>query len=318
MHEHVRARGRTPAGTHVPVLLAEVVDSLHPSPGDVVADCTLGYGGHASRFLQAIGPAGRLLGMDVDGPQLRRTAHRLARFGEAVHVHHGNYAGLPAVLAKEGLDAVDVLFADLGVSSMQVDDPDRGFSYKHLDGPLDMRMDDRLTRTAADLLADLSQEDLSRALSDLADEPEHERIAQFIVAQRQVTPITRTGDLIRLVFAAKGTTEKAWKRQKAYDDPHPAACTFQALRILVNDELGSLRELLRVAASCLRPGGRVGIISFHSGEDRLVKRALRKGLEAGLYQTLAPDVIRPSPQEVRSNPRSSSARFRWAVRAAVL
>lgn len=315
IHAHVRARGRTPAGTHVPVLVAEVLGCLRPGPGDVVADCTLGYGGHAVRFLEEIGPTGRLIGLDVDGPQLLRTAHRLARFGPSVHLHHGSYAGLPAVLANEGLEAVHCLFADLGVSSMQVDDPDRGFSYKHPDSPLDMRMDDRLGRTAADLMACLSQQDLSTALMDLADEPDHERIAQFIVAQRQVMPITRTGDLIRLVFAAKGTTEEAWKRHKTYEDPHPAACTFQALRILVNDELGALRELLRVAPSCLRPGGRIGLISFHSGEDRLVKHALREGLEAGVYQTVAAEVIRPTPQEIRSNPRSRSARLRWALRA---
>ncbi|MBP8303121.1 MAG: 16S rRNA (cytosine(1402)-N(4))-methyltransferase RsmH [Phycisphaerae bacterium] len=315
MHEHVRARGRTPAGTHVPVLVAEVLESLRPGPGDVVVDCTIGYGGHALQFLRAIGPTGRLIGLDVDGLQLARTADRLARFGRSVSLHHGSYAGLPAVLAKEGIETVDCLFADLGVSSMQVDDPDRGFSYKHPDSPLDMRMDDRLDRTAADLLACLPVQDLCAALRDLADEPDHERIAQFIAAQRMAMPITRTGDLIRLVFAAKGTTEKAWKRHKTYEDPHPAACTFQALRILVNDELGALRELLRVAPSCLGPGGRIGLISFHSGEDRLVKHALREGLEAGVYQTVATEVIRPTPQEIHSNPRSRSARLRWAVRA---
>jgi len=317
IHEHLRNRGRTPAGTHVPVLLGQVLDCLRPAPGEIVADCTVGYGGHAMKFIQAVGAAGRLVGMDVDGLQLQSTAQRLARLGASVSLHHSNYAGLPAVLAKEGVTVVDVVFADLGVSSMQVDDPERGFSYKHPDSPLDMRMDDRLTRTASDLLADLSEQEISRALFELADEPDHERIAQFIVAQRRVLPITRTGDLIRLIFAACGTTEKAWKKHKTYEDSHPAARTFQALRMLVNDELGSLRELLRVAPQCLRPGGRIGIISFHSGEDRLVKHALREGLEAGLYQDVASEVIRPDPQEVRSNPRSSSARLRWAVKASL-
>ena len=315
IHEHLRTRRRTPAGTHVPVLVREVLDSLRPAPGEIVADCTIGYGGHAMAFLQAVGASGRLIGLDVDGPQLQRTAHRLARIAGQVSLHHSNYAGLQAVLAKEGLDAAHVVFADLGVSSMQVDDPERGFSYKHPDSPLDMRMDDRVTTRAADLVASCSQQSLSQALWELADEPDHERIAQFISAQRQVKPITCTGDLIRLIFAAKGTTEKAWKKHKTFQDAHPAALTFQALRMLVNDELGSLRELLRVAPQCLRPGGRIGIISFHSGEDRLVKRALREGLEAGLYQTVASEVIRPDCQEVRSNPRSSSARLRWAVRA---
>jgi len=315
IHEHLRARGRTPAGTHVPVLPGQVLDCLRPAPGEIVADCTVGYGGHAMTFLQAIGAAGRLIGMDVDGPQLETTARRLAQFNVPVSLHHSNYAGLPAVLTKEGIEAVDVLFADLGVSSMQVDDPGRGFSYRHPDSPLDMRMDHRLTRTAADLLAGLSPQDLSRALWELADEPDHETIAQFITAQRRVTPLARTGDLIRLIFAAKGTTEKAWKKHKTYEDPHPAARTFQALRVLVNDELSSLRELLRVAPQCLHHGARVGIISFQSGEDRLVKHAFRTGLDAGLYQAVAPEVVRPTPQEIRSNPRSSSARFRWAVKA---
>jgi 16S rRNA (cytosine1402-N4)-methyltransferase len=268
-------------------------------------------------FLQAIGVTGRLIGLDVDGLQLHRTAQRLAQMGAKVSPHHTNYAGLPAVLAKEALDAVDVVFADLGVSSMQVDDPKRGFSYKYPDSPLDMRMDDRLVHTAATLLAGLSQQEISKALWELADESDHERIAQFIVTQRQVTPLTQTGDLIRLIFVAKGTTEKAWKRHKTFQDSHPAALTFQALRMLVNDELGSLRELLRVAPYCLRPGGRIGIISFHSGEDRLVKHAFKDGLEAGLYQAIAAEVIRPPTQEIRSNPRSSSARLRWAVRAAM-
>jgi 16S rRNA (cytosine1402-N4)-methyltransferase len=315
MHAHIRSHGRTPAGTHVPVLCEEVLDCLRPSPGQTVADCTLGYGGHARLLLQAIGPTGRFIGLDVDGAQLQRTGSRLSQFSQQMSLHRGNFAGLPGVLTRLGLDAVDVLFADLGVSSMQVDDPSRGFSYKHPDSPLDMRMDDRLACTAADLVARLSQEELSRALLELADEPDHETIAQFIVAQRRVTPLARTGDLIRLVFAAKGTTEKAWKRHKGFHDAHPAALTFQALRILVNDELASLRELLRVAPQCLRPGGRLGIISFHSGEDRLVKRALQEGLEAGVYQAISPEVIRPSVEETRSNPRSSSARLRWAVRA---
>jgi 16S rRNA (cytosine1402-N4)-methyltransferase len=312
MQTHIRSHGRTPAGTHVPVLCKEVLECLQPAEGQIVADCTLGYGGHAKRFLDAIGPAGRLIGLDVDGVQLQRTADRLSQFSQQMSLHRSNYAGLPGVLTKLGLEAVDVIFADLGVSSMQVDDPQRGFSYKHGDSPLDMRMDDRLTRTAADLLAKCSQEELSRALFELADEPDHERIAQFITSQRQVTPITKTGDLIRLIFAAKGTTEKAWKRHKGFHDSHPASLTFQALRILVNDELGSLRELLRVAPHCLRPGGRVGIISFHSGEDRLVKHSLQQGLEAGVYRSVCPDVIRPTVEETRANPRSSSARFRWA------
>jgi 16S rRNA (cytosine1402-N4)-methyltransferase len=146
----------------------------------------------------------------------------------------------------------------------------------------------------------------------LADEPDHAKIARWIVQQRTVQPIERTGQLTRLIFAAKGTTGKLWRKQAEFKDLHPAARTFQALRILVNDELGALRELLRVAATLLRPGGRIGIISFHSGEDRMVKNAFRDGLRAGVYAAISEKVIRPGGAEVRDNPRSSSGKFRWA------
>ena len=227
-----------------------------------------------------------------------------------------NFAGIANVLAKEQIDGYDIIFADLGVSSMQIDDPSRGISYKH-EGPLDMRMDTRIQRTGADLLASLSQEELSQALAELSDEPDHDLIAQMIVGQRTVQPITQTSQLIRLVFNAKGLTEKTWKkqqRQSAFGSLHPAARTFQALRILVNDELASLKELLRVAPYCLRPGGRIGIISFHSGEDRLVKHAFRDGHEQGLYASISQDALVPRIQEKMQNPRSASAKFRWAVK----
>lgn len=313
MQEHIRARGRTPAGTHVPILVREVVAAMRPASGEVVADCTLGYGGHAGEFLKRIGPTGLLVGFDVDGQQLERTRHRLAALNVPMSLHHMNFAGLAKPLTEAVLAGYDIIFADLGVSSMQVDDPARGISYKH-EGPLDMRMDSRLPRTGADLLATLSFQDLSAALWELSDEPDHGRIAEFIVNQRQAVPITTTGQLTRLVFAAKGTTEKAWKKQAQYRDLHPAARTFQALRILVNDELGSLKALLRLGPHCLKPGGRLGIISFHSGEDRLVKNAFRDGYRDGIWSATSADVIRPTPQEVHDNPRSASAKFRWAVK----
>jgi len=311
MGEHIRAQGRTPAATHVPVLVKEVIAALKPTLGQIVCDCTVGYGGHAIKFLKHIGPTGRLIGFDVDGRELQRARHRLEASGVPISLHRMNFAALANVLTQEGIDGYDIIFADLGVSSMQVDDPSRGMSYKH-EGPLDMRMDDRLRRTGADLLEALSEQELSQALWELSDEPDHARIARWIVQQRQVAPITRPQQLVRLIFHAKGTTEKAWKKQAAFADLHPAARTFQALRILVNDELGGLKQLLRTVPLCLRGGGRIGIVSFHSGEDRLVKAAFRDGLEAGVYEAISEKVIRPTPQEVRSNPRSSSAKFRWA------
>jgi 16S rRNA (cytosine1402-N4)-methyltransferase len=318
--EHVRARGQTPAGMHVPILAAEVVECLRPAPGETVVDCTLGYGGHAEQFLGRIGPTGLLVGMDVDGGQLRQTAGRLsATVGGRISAHQCNFAGIAKALAEAGAGRADVIFADLGVSSMQIDDPARGFSYKH-EGPLDMRMDDRGGATAADLIARLSEAKLAQALAELADEPDHARIARAIVQARAARPITRTLALVEVIFRAKGVSRGRWREEAAVAGAslHPAARTFQALRILVNNELASLRELLRVAPSCLAPGGRIGLITFHSGEDRLVKHALREGLETGVYREASPEPLRPGPAEVRDNPRSRPAKFRWAVAAAEL
>ncbi len=318
MHEHVRERGNTPAGTHVPILLKEVIEALNPAPGDVVADCTIGFGGHAAELMRRIGPTGRLIGFDVDAVELERTRQRLEGLGVPLQLHHGNFAGLGRGLSAEGLDGYDIILADLGVSSMQIDNPARGFSYKH-NGPLDMRMDPRRKRTAADLLATLSEEDLSAALQDLADEPDHALIARAIVERRSSEPIARTDDLVRLIVEVKGPPRSGRRDQASSGGKglHPAALTFQALRMLVNDELSSLAQLLRTAPYCLRPGGRIGIISFHSGEDRMVKKGFRDGLAAGVYCDIAPEVVRPGPQERRDNPRSTSAKFRWARRSAM-
>ncbi len=315
IQQHVREQGRTPAGTHVSIMVAEVLEALQPRAGEIVADCTLGYGGHAAEFMKRIGPAGRLIGFDLDAGQLERTRQRLAELGVPMSLHHSNYAGLGNVLAGEGIEGYDVIFADLGLSSMQIDDPSRGFSYKQ-DGPLDMRMDERIRRTAADLVDSLSQEELSEHLLELADEPDHERIAAAIVKRRQSQRISRTLDLVDVVLAIKGVTRREWSQRPAEQqrDLHPAARTFQVLRILVNDELGSLRQLLRIAPFCLKAGGRMGILTFHSGEDRLVERAFASGLQDGTFAALSEQPVRPSPQEVAANPRARPARLRWARR----
>jgi 16S rRNA (cytosine1402-N4)-methyltransferase len=312
--QKLRAKGKTPAGTHVPVLLDEVIACLDPKPGEIIADCTLGYGGHALAFINRIGPTGRLIGFDMDGEELEKAKQRLAGRPCKMSFYHSNYAGLANVLTTEGIDGYDIIFADLGVSSMQVDDPSRGISYKN-EGPLDMRMDRRLKRTGADLLASLSEQELSTALLELSDEPDHVQIAKFIVAQRQIRPISTTSELIRIVFNAKGLTAKTWRKQQLaspFGTLHPAARTFQALRIMVNDELGSLKALLRIAPRILRPGGRIGIISFHSGEDRLVKQSFREGLAEGIYEAITKKSVVPRVQEIMHNPRSSSAKFRHA------
>lgn len=321
--EHVRAQGRTPAGTHVPVLVEEVLAAVRPAAGEIAADCTLGFGGHAEALLRRVGPSGRVVGFDVDREQLERTSARLraAGCGDSFLALHSNFAGLAKGLerlAQAGtvVAGYDVVLADLGASSIQLDDPRRGFSYKH-DGPLDMRMDARRPRSAADLLARLSAEELSEALRALADEPDHAAIAGEVVRRRSHAPLRTTLELARLVMDVKRAAARHSRGARDDDDaPHPAARTFQALRILVNDELAALDELLRVAPAVLAPGGRLGVISFHSGEDRRVKHALRRGVEQGLWMEVCDDPVRPSAGELRANPRSRPARFRWAIRAA--
>lgn len=312
---HLLRKGRTPASTHVPVMLREVLERLDPRPGAVIVDCTLGYGGHAREILQRVAGAGAdggtetpgrgvVIGLDVDGVELRRTVARLApEFGDSLRAHRMRFAGLAKALALEGLAAVDGIVADLGVSSMQLDDPARGFSVKH-DGPLDLRMDDRLRRTGADLVNELPEAQLAAALRELADEPDAGKIARAIAERRADRPFTRTGELTEAVLAVKRA-------------PRPAAAvrTFQALRMLVNDELGNLRELLRVAPRCLAPGGRIVVIAFHSGEDRLVKESFRAGATCGLYREISAAPLRPGAEEVGANPRASPARLRFAIRS---
>jgi 16S rRNA (cytosine1402-N4)-methyltransferase len=312
-----RGRRSTPPGQHRPVLLAEVLAVLEPQPGEVAVDCTTGWGGHAVELLRRVGPQGRLIGIDFDPDNLPHARQRLEALGFPFTLHQGNFAGLPAVLAAEGIDAVDVLLADLGMSSMQVDDPQRGFSYAR-DGPLDMRMDRSRGRTAAEVLATISEEELARALRELGDEPEAERIAALLVAARKQRPPATTGELARLLVERRpGQAERPWRLRPAPGkwETHPAARTFQALRILVNRELANLEQLLRVLPGCLRPGGRAAVISFHSGEDRLVKAALRDGLRAGIYEEISPEPVRTAAAERADNPRSRSAKLRWARRS---
>jgi len=315
LKDHLLAKGKTPAGSHIPVLTEEIVTCLNPKPGEIVIDCTVGYGGHASEFLKRIGPTGKLIALDIDIAELERTRLRLSTENVPVSFHRSNFAGIAKVLKKENLAGCDIIFADLGVSSMQIDNPERGLSYKY-DGPLDMRSDYRLKLTAADLLNTLSEAKLSKAFLELADEPDRENIAGLIVTQRAFEPFAQTSQLVDVVFEAKGISKKIWRQERRDSNSpslHPAALAFQALRILVNDELGALRELLRTAPYCLRPAGRIGIISFHSGEDRIVKKAFKEGVMDGIYQSASEDPVIPQFEEIAANPRSSSAKFRWAI-----
>jgi 16S rRNA (cytosine1402-N4)-methyltransferase len=263
-----------------------VLACLHPRPGDTVVDCTVGWAGHAFELLRRVGPGGRLLGIDADSENLPRARERLEAAGCPFALHHGNFAGIVNLLALAGLERVDMILADLGMSSMQVDDLERGFSYAR-DGALDMRLDRSRGQTAAELLADISERELAGALAELGDEPAAERIASAIVAARERTPIQRTGELAHIIMEATGSGSWQLRTAPGKWNLHPAARTFQALRILVNRELPNLSNLLRVLPSCLRPGGRACIISFHSGEDRLVKASIRSAFQQGTYVTIS-------------------------------
>jgi 16S rRNA (cytosine1402-N4)-methyltransferase len=306
------AHRSTAPGQHRPVLLDEVLRILDPKAGEVVVDCTLGFAGHAVELLRRVGPAGLLIGLDVDSENLPQARQRLEAVGHPHHLHHGNFAGLDGILGKHGLTSADMVLADLGMSSMQVDDLDRGFSYAR-DGMLDMRMDRTRGRSAADLLATITVDDLTRALVDLGDEPAAPAIAKAIVKARELTPITRTAQLARMIQETVGQPDWRLHPQKGRWTTHPAARTFQALRLLVNRELGNLGSLLRLLPQLLNPGGRVAIISFHSGEDRLVKSAFRDDEHGGAYEKASQKPCRPSFTERQANPRSRSAKLRWAT-----
>jgi 16S rRNA (cytosine1402-N4)-methyltransferase len=309
--EKVLAAGKTPAGAHRPIMVEEVLHCLQPAPGDIAVDCTLGGGGHAQAILEHLRPGGRLIGLDVDPHELPRTEQRLraAGFGPDVFVtRQANFAGLPQALAAEGVAAANVILADLGVSSMQIDNPDRGFSWKE-PGPLDMRMNPARGEPASQLLARVNQEELMTLLVENADEPHAELIARLLMQQ----PLTTTHALERVVRTGLGT---AFPQMTKTDIKMSVRRAFQALRIAVNDEFAVLDALLRSLPQCLAPGGRVAILTFHSGEDRRAKKAFLAGYREGVYSDIAREVIRSTKEETFANRRASAAKLRWAVRAA--
>lgn len=315
----VLASGKTPAGSHRSILVAEILEVLALKPGDTVVDCTLGYGGHAREMLACIAPAdasprGRLIGLDVDPIEQPKTIERLraSAWDDTVFTPiRSNFAGLPKVLSQLGLTGVDAVLADLGVSSMQLDDPTRGFTFKE-DGPLDLRLNPTRPPSAAEWLQRVSETDLATALMENADEPRAELVARELVARRRIEPFTRTrqlADALRDILQLRPSG-----RDQEIDDT-PVRRIFQALRIAVNDEFAALDTFLRQLPFCLKPGGRVAILTFHSGEDRRVKQAFKAGVRDGVYSATNEEVIRAGPEEQRANPRSSSAKLRWARRA---
>ena len=291
-------------------MVAELLRCLRPVPGEVAVDCTLGGGGHARPVLERVQPGGRLIGLDVDPFELPRTEaqFREAGYGPATFsAHLANFDSLARVLAAEGVAAADLILVDLGVSAMQHDTPHRGFSYKTA-GPLDMRMNPGRGESAAALVARSSEETLVAVLRENADEPHAELIARLLKQQ----PVETTHALERLLRV--GLTSAPLQLAKP-EVKMSIRRTFQALRIAVNDEFPALDALLESLPHCLAPDGRVAVLTFHSGEDRRVKKAFKAGLRGGVYSAVATDVIRSTMEETRTNRRASSAKLRWAVRA---
>ncbi len=306
----VRASGKTPAGMHVPILLKEIMGILSPEPGERAVDCTLGYGGHATALLKAVLPGGALLGLDQDPLEIARTEARMraevtAAAPDSLLVRRMNFAGVRRALDEVGWhDGADVILADLGCSSMQFDNPARGFSFKH-DGPLDMRMNPERGLSARDYLRKISAQKLQLVLNENADEPRAAILSEALAGTDNVSTLG-LADRIRSALP-----------QRLSDDDKESTLrrVFQALRIAVNEEFTALDSFLRQVPSCLRSGGRLAILTFHSGEDRRVKHCLRDGLRDGIFSSINDDVIRPGSDEKRDNPRATPAKLRWAIKA---
>jgi 16S rRNA (cytosine1402-N4)-methyltransferase len=292
-------------------MVDEVLRCLQPMPGEVAVDCTLGGGGHALAILEHLRPGGRLFGIDVDHLELPHADARLRRAGVSdarFECRHGNFADISSLLSREGIAAADLVLADLGVAARQVENPLRGFSYK-VPGPLDMRMNPSQGEPAWQLLARLGVDALASILRENADEPHADVIAALLKSQNIATTdaaerLVRMG-LHRAVPALTNADVKRSLRR-----------TFQALRIAVNDEFASLDTLLTSLPQLLAPGGRAVILTFHSGEDRRVKKAFQAGHRAGVYADIATDVVRSKKEETFANRKAAAAKLRWAVRAA--
>jgi 16S rRNA (cytosine1402-N4)-methyltransferase len=301
---------RIPPGVHVPIMVGEVRACLAPAPGDVVVDATFGGGGHARALLPHIQPGGRLLGLDVDASTLADAEAALRAEGwgtDTLAVRHANFARLGDALRAEGLHAADIILADLGVSAMQFDAPARGFSYKGV-GPLDMRLDGHAGEPASALLRRLPVDALADLLSTNADEPHAAGIAAALHAALPLTThaaekVVRAAVLHAVPDAPRSEVKASVRR------------TFQALRIAVNDEFGALDAFLAALPACLAPGGRVAVLTFHSGEDRRVKHAFAAGVRAGVYSAVADRVVRSAKAETFANRRAAAAKLRWARRA---
>ncbi len=307
----VQARGQTAAGTHRSIMVQEILDVLAPKPGEQALDVTLGYGGHTREILKRLLPGGHLVGLDVDPVELPKTEARLRAEGfddAALQLRRMNFGGLAGLIPQTG--PFDIVLADLGLSSMQIDNPARGFTFK-VEGPLDLRLNPQKGRPASAFLRSLTEAELADLLAENADEPLAEPLARVLASYTgPLETTTQLADLLRDTLAQNYGMER--------EDPETRRTlqrTFQALRIAVNEEFKVLDQLLNILPKALKPGGRVAILSFHSGEDRRVKKAFQDGVRSGVYAQISETPQRASMQEQVDNPRSKPAKLRWAIRA---
>lgn len=309
----VLEKGGTPAGMHIPICVSEILEFLDIQPGQQGLDATLGYGGHTSEMLKRLNGRGHLYALDVDPIESEKTKERLLKRGygpEILTVKLQNFADIDLVCQEAG--CFDFVLADLGVSSMQIDDPDRGFSYK-TEGPLDLRLNPTKGVSAAERLQEVEEEELVGMLLENADEPYAEEIAEKILAKR------RKGESPKTTLDLRKCVEEALAFLPASEQKEAVkkSCqrTFQALRIDVNNEFEVLYAFLEKLPDALKPGGKAAILTFHSGEDRMVKKSFKNLYKEGIYREISKDVIRPSAEECRKNSRARSTKMRWAIRA---
>jgi len=306
-------KGSTPVGMHIPIMVNEILEFLQIQPGQTGLDATLGYGGHTSRMLERLESKGHIYALDVDSIEMEKTRQRLENMGygpEILTIRKLNFANIDQIAGESG--PLDFVLADLGVSSMQIDNPSRGFSFKK-EGPLDLRLDPLKGEPASERLRRLTQEEFAGMLIENSDEPYAEEIARAVMGEikrgREVATTTRLYEMIdrALAFIPEEERREAVKKS--------CQRTFQALRIDVNSEFEVLYEFLDKLPHVLKPGGRAAILTFHSGEDRIVKKSFKEMYKAGIYSQVAADVIRPSAEECRMNSRAHSTKMRWAIKA---
>ena len=311
--EHVISKGNTPAGMHISIMVKEIIDFLDIKPGQTGFDATLGYGGHTRAMLEKLEGQGHMFATDVDPIESEKTKKRLAEAGfgdDILTIKLQNFCTIDEIAKEVG--GFDFILADLGVSSMQIDNPERGFSFK-VDGPLDLRLNPNAGISAAERLDNISREELSGMLYENSDEPYCEELAKAITDEiRKGNRIDTTTKLHHII---EQTLDFLPEKDKKDIIKKTCQRTFQALRIDVNHEFEVLYEFMEKLPGALKPGGRAAILTFHSGEDKLVKKALKAGYKAGIYSDYSKDVIRPSAQECAQNGRARSTKMRWAVRA---